>query len=379
MTPSEIITVVLFAPYFLLITTLTYGWQRIGRDKKRGCTGQPFPRVSLVIALRNEAGQVDALFKHLARQRYSRQMWQVIAVNDHSTDQTLSRLEAWRSQIEPEMLILNNSLHEVGKKAAVARGIEQARGELIVTTDADCRMGPYWLESVARFYSQHRPSLMFGPVVFDTQPHRPLEKLQALEFITLLAAAAGSTGIQRPVFCNAANMAFPKDIYQQLNDPFTRSIASGDDTMLLLKIKKWAPGQVAFNKSRQAMVHTQPSKTLRSFWNQRKRWVSKSRHYKDPDILAMGSIVAAFNIWLVLLATGTCFDPALTKPLVGGLLGKALTDGLLIFPAAHHLKKHHLWTCYPFAQILYPLYSSLSAVAGFWGGFSWKARRYHVN
>ena len=379
MTILDAATVFFLLPYILLIGALTVGWHRasrvrLGVKKTRGIT-----RISVIIPFRNESAHVDRLLSALVCQNFPAERWEVIAVNDHSQDDTLERLHRWQAHAGISLRVLENTSGENGKKAALSRGIEQACGDLIVTTDADCQMGAGWLRQLSAYYEHHQPYLMFSPVLFEADHPEFFTRLQSLEAISLLATAAGSSQMQRPVFCNAANMAFPKDIYQQLKDPMLRHIASGDDTMLLLSIKKLDPSRIKFNPGAEAVVTTSPMDTVHEFWNQRKRWVSKSRHYRDPDILVAGALVVLANLWLALLAAGSLFSSTFTTPLVAGFLVKMSADALLIWPTAAFFNRHHLmWSFLP-GQLLYPFYSTLSAIVGWTGGFTWKNRHYHVN
>lgn len=379
MTVPEVVTLLIFIPYLVLLASLAYSWNKARVFRLGVKPASQNTRISVVIPLRNEAGQLDRLFESLALQDYPAEKWEVIAVNDHSQDSTLSRLQRWRDGSGFSLQVMENRDGEAGKKAALARGISQAAGELIVTTDADCRMGHHWLTSLAAFYEHHSVHLMFGPVLFEEGSPGFLTRFQSLEFLTLMATAAGSSRLGRAMFCNAANMAFPRKLFYRLDDPLMGELASGDDTMLLLKVKKLDPGKIAFNPDPEAMVLTQPVTRLAEFWNQRKRWASKSRHYRDPDILVTGMVVMLTNFWLVFLLAGTLFSYAFTGPLVAGFLAKMAIDALLVWPAMKHFNRRHLrWIFIP-GQLLYPLYSSLSALAGRLSGFTWKNRHYHVN
>ena len=379
MTIPEVFTLLIFIPYLAVIVALSYGWKKARRVRPGVNSAALTTRISVVIPMRNEGGRLGGLFQALMLQDYPGGRWEVIAVNDHSQDSTPEILNQWANTGKFTLRILENGTDEAGKKAALSRGIARASGELIVTTDADCRMGRSWLTRLAAFYEAHRPHLIFGPVLFKEGSPFFFTRLQALEFITLMATAAGSSQLGHPVFCNAANMAFPRHVFLGMDDPLMRNLASGDDTMMLLKIKKGDPGKIAFNPDPEVMVKTEPMTRLRGFWNQRKRWASKSRHYRDPDILVTGGVVLLTNLWLMILIAGVFFSPVLAGPLLAGFTAKTAIDALLVWPAMNHFNKRHLrWLFIP-GQLLYPIYSSLSALAGRVSGFTWKNRHYHVN
>ena len=375
------LTILLFVPYALLMAILQWGWRRSQFSAVETNTHPSPPRTKLtvVVAFRNEASQIDPLLACLTRQNYPHDRMEVLLVNDHSEDMSAVAASQWAASQPFKARVLHNGAGEKGKKAALTRGIRAASGELIVTTDADCTMSPEWLISVARFYELNPAELIASPVLFEFHERRFFEKFQALELLTLLGTTAGSIGAGHPLFCNAANMAFRRSTFLRLNDPFLAHTPSGDDTMLLQQIKAVASYTIVFNPHRESVVTTHPSKNIRAFWNQRKRWVSKSRYYKDRDILGAGLIVFLSNLWLVVLFAGAILNPGLILLLVSAFVFKAMVDLLLLRPLVQYFRKQKLWRIYLPAQLVYPIYSTVTGIFGRLSGFSWKNRNYHVN
>jgi len=372
-------TILIFVPYAILILALLWGWHRNGSAFGAFKSPAPQTKLSVIVAFRNEASRIHPLLSCLAGQHYPNDRMEVLLVNDHSEDSSAEAASHWAAGQSFEAKVLHNAGDEKGKKEALTRGIQEATGELIVTTDADCAMGPGWLSSIARYYEQNPADMIAGPVLFEYDQQRFFEKFQALEFLTLLATTAGSIGAGRPLFCNAANMAFRRTSFLKLNDPFFSQTVSGDDTMLLQKIKAAKSSTIAFNPDRQAVVTTPPEKNLRAFWNQRKRWVSKSRHYNDRDITGAGLIVFLANMWLMILILGAPLSHTFLVLTGATFAFKALIDLLLLRPVVGYFAKKELWKIYLPAQIVYPIYSTLTGIWGRSSGFTWKSRHHHVN
>ena len=85
----------LFVTAFIV---LLYGFQiskyRIGWNKIKTEFRQEFtPKVSIVIAMRNEESEIKRLITTLKKQMYPTDSLEIILVNDHSTDATLALLE----------------------------------------------------------------------------------------------------------------------------------------------------------------------------------------------------------------------------------------------------------------------------------------------
>jgi cellulose synthase/poly-beta-1,6-N-acetylglucosamine synthase-like glycosyltransferase len=365
-----------FLLYFICILLLSYGWIKGKKAPVYRLPVNPGTFISIVVAVRNEESQISSLLRHLSAQDYPDNLYEIVMVNDHSTDNTARLIREWSEEKRSNIKLFSNSMDEEGKKSAIANGISKTEGELVVITDADCVMGKYWLKSMAAIYEKDQPYMISGPVLLNNRKKNAIEYFQELEFITLLGTSAGASFLNRPLFCNAANMAFDRKIFNHLEDPFFSGAASGDDTMLLLKIKKEFPEKIQFNMDKNALVETLPEKTLKGFWNQRKRWISKSKYYKDFDILATSFVIFLENFSLVTLFAAIFFNHLFLKYLALFFVLKIFTDLLLILPTASYFKKYYILAAYLPSQLVYPFYATAIAISGKLTGFKWKKRYY---
>jgi cellulose synthase/poly-beta-1,6-N-acetylglucosamine synthase-like glycosyltransferase len=331
------------------------------------------PLVSVVIAFRNEEVNLPSLLNSLEMQKYPAGFREVILVDDHSSDGSAS-LAAVFSNLHEGFRYIRNEPGKNGKKAALLKGIREAAHDLIVVTDADCIMGDYWLSDICGFFARYDPDMIIGLV--DIKVGRGFfNRFQEAEFLSLVAAGAASAAGGRPIYCNAANLAFTKEWVLSRPDPMNIHSPSGDDTFLLHRIKKENNSRILLLKSRRAIVRTAGADSFREFLNQRIRWASKSLHYRDTD-----TIYTACLIWIVSFITvGTMvfaiagFYPWLF-PVV--LAGKGLADyiflqGFLRF----YGKKLHFPEFFIF-EIIYPFYIMMAALCGLFNLYSWKNRRY---
>ncbi len=104
---------------------------------------------------------------------------------------------------------------ENGKKAAVLKGVQHAAFNLIVFTDADCTMEDNWLSSIAAIYSQQNADMIIGLVDMEVKPGL-FNRFQEIEFLSLVASGAAAAAGGRPIYCNAANLAFQKGSFSFL-------------------------------------------------------------------------------------------------------------------------------------------------------------------
>ncbi len=366
------LTALILFIYSLLLLLYFIGWYRIGNFVPKKTAPHPF--ISVVIAYRNEEETISFLLNDLADQNYPSHQFEIIMVNDHSDDHSFEIAEKYRLNNKLSLVSLELPNRLSGKKNALHYGIESAKGKLILTTDADCRVSKNWICSFADFYHfKENPKLIIGLVDLK-KASGILQGIQNLEFLSLMASGAGATGIHGPIYCNGANLMFEKRTYAAMKDPLEMRAVSGDDTFLLHQIKSNFPDKISVLKCRDAVVVTAPSARLKEFINQRIRWVSKSRYYGDFPILISASIVTVSNLTVLAWMAAAIICTNLLFLIPFGL--KMITDWLFITPVLSYFRKKKLHFLVPLLSVLYPLYVVIIAPAGLSCGFTWKGRRF---
>jgi len=354
--------------YSCLLFVFIFAWQKLNRQMPVKAQ-IPSTFCSVLIAVRNEENNLNTLINSLLKQVFPKHLHEIIFIDDHSADQSKQLIQTYsKKHAHIKYLALETALS--GKKAAIKKGIKQAQGELIITTDADCEMGANWLSTIVLHYETKKPAMLIAPVVI--QNYSFFERLQAIEFATLIASTAAAAAQNRAIMCNGANLAYQKQVFNQFSDALNSDFTSGDDLLLMLRIKK-EKLPISFVNSPDAVVKTKAQNSLRSFWNQRKRWVSKTKAYRDFDIILTGIIVLSTNLSLLYLIVNQLF----TVYFVLFFLFKTSLDlGLMLMASklvlSRNLRKTWFWT-FPVLQIIYPFYM-LAVVLSGWGKFRWKGR-----
>ncbi|MBU1759508.1 MAG: glycosyltransferase, partial [Bacteroidetes bacterium] len=126
----------------------------------------PKTMVSILIAARNEEDKIHLTIEDILNQDYPKDLFELIIVDDHSTDQTSKIIKSYTSQGVKLMQLNENKPLNSYKKKAISEAIQLAEGELIITTDADCRMKPFWLKTIVEYYEQNNFNLISAPVVY---------------------------------------------------------------------------------------------------------------------------------------------------------------------------------------------------------------------
>jgi len=359
------ILIILFL-YALLIIRYTLGWYKVKTITNKDFT----PKVSIVIAMRNEENEVERLLQNLQSQIYPTDKLELILVNDHSTDNTLNILNS--SQLD-NLQVINMPKGEFGKKNAIKKAIELASGDIILASDADCSFNPKWVQTMANYFADENIKLVSGPVAYHKQKGMFLS-LQALEFSSLIGSGAGAIGVNNAIFCNGANMAYRKEVFLEVNEFSIDTAVSGDDVFLLHSVKAKYSNAIAFAKQENAIVTTDAVQTLNGFINQRKRWTAKSSGYKDFASIYASFLVLFTNLALVFLFTMHFVSIQYFELFLLFYALKFLVDLLLLTPVLKFFKRTDLikWIL-PF-EIFYSFYIVLIVILSFTKKFEWKGR-----
>jgi biofilm PGA synthesis N-glycosyltransferase PgaC len=334
--------------YFVIVCIFIIGWNRISPFVPKG-NEQINRLISVVVPCRNEEKHIRQLISCMAQQ--SNQNFELILVNDHSTDATKNYIKAAQATF-PRIVLLDAV--GVGKKKALKEGILQAQGELIVLTDADCLPSYHWLESISCFQRKSSSDLIICPVKLSGK-ESVLSYLQVLEFTSLVGAAAGSAGAGMPILCNGANLAFRKRIWMQCQDDLHEELQSGDDMFLLESIKR-RRGTIRFLKSESAFVTTKQAETVKEFIVQRRRWTSKSTSYKDWQVIFTALVVLLMSLTMLGLFTLSFYQTNFLLLFSGLFIFKYVIDSMFLSNLAKFFQLNNIWLFSILLSILYPFY-----------------------
>ena len=363
--------------FFIAFIALLYGFQiskyRIGWDKIKSIDSQAYtPKVSVVIAMRNEESEIIRLIGELKKQIYPTNNFEVIMVNDHSTDTTLALLEQEAEQWSNLHIVCMDE-GVFGKKNAIAKAVDKATSDIILATDADCSFTPNWVATMSTYFQDEQIQLVSGPVGFHKQKG-VFQSLQSLEFTSLIGSGAGAIGIGNAIFCNGANMAYRKKVFLEVNNFESDTAASGDDVFLLHSIKTKYPNSIAFAKDENAIVITEGAQSIKTFINQRKRWTAKSSSYKDWASIYVSYLVLFVNLAIVFLFAMQFFYKQYFELFILFFIAKFIADFFLLYPVLRFFKRTDLikWIL-PF-ELFYSFYIVLIVVLSFTKSFEWKGR-----
>lgn len=369
---ASILTSVLTLLYIGMILYLRTGWARIPAFSAP--EGSPQTTVSILIAARNEEDKLGKTIQDILSQDYPKHLLELIIVDDHSTDGTAGIVLSYAGQGVKLIRLNEDKAVNSYKKKAIAAAIQLSGSELIVTTDADCRMGPSWLKTIVAFYESGNYKMISSPVAYFEEKNS-FEEMQTLEFLFLIGIGAAGIGNNMPSTCNGANLAYRRDVFIELKGfQGIDDLASGDDELFLHKVASAYPQGIGFCKSRDALVYTHAKATVGEFIQQRKRWASKSTRYKNKSLVALGVSIWLFNLLLILNFLSGFFNPAFWGICIIAIIAKIIIELFFLVPVCRFVRREGLLVYQPLLSVIHIFYLVFIGIAGNSGKYYWKGR-----
>jgi len=368
----SIISLSLTGLYLLVLIYLIKGWSNLKRPKLDVVDFKT--KVTVLIAARNEEEKIALTINDILAQDYPKHLMEVIIVDDHSTDRTAEIIRSYAPQGIKLLQLNEDKPLNSYKKKAIAEAINLSTGDLMVATDADCRMGTQWLSSIVNYYETRNPVMISSPVTYFEEKSL-FENLQTLEFGYLVAMGASFIGNNKASTCNGANFAYRKDVFYEVGGfKGIDELASGDDELLLQKVAEKYADRIAFLKLPEAIVYTHAKANLKEFLNQRRRWASKSTKYKDKKIVALAVGIWLFNVLILVNAILSFFDVRFFYLFLLQYGLKFIFEAIFLLPVTAFFKRRGLiWLLF----LLSPIHIVYFVYVGLIGNtkkYVWKGR-----
>ena len=369
------LSIVIICSYFFFFLLLLFGIYKIKEYKCEDTDDQI--TFSIVIPFRNEAPNLPDLLKSLSRLNYDKLFFEVILVNDESSDSFEHIIDSYKELETLNLRLINNFRKSNSpKKDAIDVAILKAKNEWIITTDADCIVPFDWLRTLNNFIQFHTPKMIVMPVSYISGGSM-IESFQTLELLSLQSATIGGFGINRPFLCNGANLAYQKSSFLRV-DGFTgnENIASGDDIFLLEKMLHEYPSKIKYLKSKEVVIKTRMVKDLRALFHQRIRWAAKSRSNDNPYAKIIGVTVLAMNLWLVVLIPMAILNHISWVLFLFSIIAKMVIDFFLVYPSSTFFQQKINFNIFLLGTLIYPFYYLIIVISSFGTKFKWKGRDY---
>jgi hypothetical protein len=127
-----------------------------------------------------------------------------------------------------------------------------------------------------------------------------------------------------------------------------------------------------------ALVTTFPMPDLKQFVQQRLRWVSKTRYYKDKWIILTAALVLMINLWLLFCVVSGFFISEFFIIWGATFIMKSFGDYLFLRKVTGFTGQGHLLRNFVLSQFVYFLYISFAGIIGNLIKVKWKERKIKV-
>ena len=335
----------------------------------------PTTKFSIVIPARNEAANIKACVESILAQDYPKEAFEIIVMDDFSEDDTAFIVEALHHQHSNVHLFKLADYfkpHELTafKKKAIEKAVSHAKGDWIITTDADCIVPAKWLSLYNAYILKEQPVFVAAPVMF-IKTKGILNQFQILDFLALQGITAASVGAGKHSMSNGANLAFEKAAFIAVGGyQGVDHIASGDDMFLMHKMKKTLAKPIGYLFHPDAIVLTDAMPTWKQFIMQRIRWSSKARYYDDRSIFWVLLLVYLFNLSFLLMFLLGDF-----KSLIIALAFKTFFELFFLDPVAQFFHKKEELRYFPLYQPIHIVYNIVAGLFGQIKTYTWKGRK----
>lgn len=368
-----IVGAILTLLYIAMILTLWIGLQRVPQPAAPGFESQ-LPNISIIIAARNEHANLDNLLTALMLQTYPDTHYEIIVVDDRSSDGTAESVLNWQLSLRNLRLVRVTSEQPdlVGKKNALTAGIKAARHDWLLFTDADCQPVDTWLETMAAHFTPNTDVVIgYSPFTISGKPSW-LQRLRQVERLAMSAIYAAGTGWQRGIGATGRNLAYRKSLFERVGGfSGIGHLRSGDDDLFVQKITQ--PGKVrfAYVADPAAHVHTPSPKNWREMLNQETRRHSKITVY-PLWILGSVAIAAFFYLWLIFVLVYGMISPLMWIGFVAAFFLKWVVDTIFIGHFARLTDEAHLIRSILLAEIAHLPMIFVLSLLGLFSSYQWK-------
>lgn len=370
------ITLLISLFYATLILLYRISWNKISESKEVNYNDT----VSVVVACRNEEQNIKNLIKDIMNQNFEKYRFQMIIVDDHSEDKTLEILykesEKWTN-----LHIVSIHDDETGKKNAIRKGVGIANGDVILCTDADCRIKENWIKTMLSNFTNNHIKFVAGPVNYSSE-NNFLNKFQSLELISLVSSGAAAIQRKKSTICNGANLAFRKKEYNEIPMDVFHDFST-DDVSLLHYFKKHYKDGILFSKILDSIVETSSNTDMISQFQQKLRWISNSKNIRDWQSIYVASVVFLINslisillvlsLWSVFYDFDEMYISLINLFIV--LFIKYVTDYLFLKQVLDFFRRKNLLIYLLPFEIINAIYTVVIVPLSFISSPKWKGRK----
>ena len=241
-----------------------FRWERKEPSRVKPPALSSYPLVSLVVPCHNEGAHVRETIGQLAKQTYP--CFEIIAVNDGSTDDTGAQLDQLMKEI-PELRVLHLASNR-GKATGLRAAALASKGDYLVCIDGDALLDPYathWL--MMHMLESPRVGAVTGNPRIRNRSTL-LGRLQVGEFSSIIGLIKRAQRVYGRIFTvSGVISAFRKAALHDVGYWNTDMVTEDIDVSWRLQMRHW---EIRYEPN--ALCWILMPETLRGLWKQRLRW-----------------------------------------------------------------------------------------------------------
>jgi len=244
------------------------------------------PRISVVVAARNEEMNIGRCLQSLVAQEYPAERMEIIVMNDGSEDGTEEIISTFVTEnpIVKYYQVQKENSHLRGKTSAVAQGFDKATGEIFVTTDADCAVPREWLREIASYF-EPGTGLVAG---FTVQEGTTIfSAIQSLDWVYLMTLGSAGVGLSKPLGCIGNNLALRREAYESVGGYRGIPFSVTEDLALLQAVCGTGKWGYKYPLNKNMFVTSVPCQDTRTLWAQKRRWAHGGKKLRLPGYLVL--------------------------------------------------------------------------------------------
>ena len=320
------------------------------------------PKISIIIAARNEEKRILPTLQSLQQLIYSIDLYEIIFVDDASTDNTAKIINAYcRHNSNWKCIQIKQKDAEWhGKKLALKTGIDAANGDIIFTTDADCIIQPDWLSEMVNCFDEN-VSMVIGHYEPEVKKNNLLGILIKFDnlFSSIMASATANLGF--PISSAGSNLAYQKESYVKVNGhEALKHFKSGDDVHLTERFRTRLKKKIVYCANPKTFVFTKPPAEKKEFFHQQMR--KNSKHLKK----SFSSILFSTFLFLYFLLSYTfpLINPLFLNSWLLLIVIKLFLEFIVLTGATLIFNRKDIVIWFPLFQIFYPFYVIIFSILG---------------
>lgn len=334
---TDIILILAVALYAIRVLAFKMGCSILSKKNRLYSGTKNEMTVSVVIPARNEERIIADCIRSVAASDYPLHKYEIIAVNDRSTDRTGAVMDEMKAEI-PNLRVKHISSETAhknlrGKPGALQAGIDLANNDIIMMTDADCIVKPGWIRHISRIFADDEIGIV--PSFTTIRGDSIFERITAVESIFLHTMAAGAIGIGSTLGAYGNNMAIRKSDFNKVGGYKSVRFSVTEDLAMLQAIRK-SGKKAHYLLSYESSVETHACKNMKEYLSQHHRWAVGGT---ELGWRAAFFVTSTLVQWLGLIAA-IASDQFLWLVAILGV--RLAGDFWVIAPSLKALRKNHL-------------------------------------